>query len=78
MPKFTITVVNEEFSSSDTRDCMDFESARKLAVSSALAIGAEQVSAGKPFFGAEVSLHQGKTLISRFVVCSGASPLKIE
>ena len=78
MPDFTIIVVNEEFSSSDTHRCSNFESARKLAVSATLAIGAEQVAAGKPFFGAQVSVLEGKKLISRFVVCAGASPLKME
>ena len=43
---------------------------------SALDIAAEQVSAGKPFFGAEVALARGDERLSRMVVSVGAAPLK--
>jgi hypothetical protein len=48
----------------------------KAAISSALAIAADQVSHGSPFFGAEVTIAQGKEQIGRYLVSVGAAPLK--
>ena len=78
MPTYEITVVNEEFSSSNEHECADQQVARKHAIASALAIGAEQVAAGKPFFGAEVTLQEGNKLLGRFVIAIGASPLNAD
>jgi hypothetical protein len=36
----------------------------------------EQVSHGNPFFGAEITLEEGKKRIGRYVVSVGATPLK--
>jgi hypothetical protein len=43
---------------------------------SAVLIAADQVSHGNPFFGAEVTLQEGKKRIGRWVVSVGATPLK--
>jgi hypothetical protein len=75
---FKVTIVNEEFTSSNELECADQLSARKQAISGAFAIAAEQVAAGKPFFGAEVSLEEGNRKIARFVFAAGASPLTLE
>ena len=76
MPTYQVSVVNEHFSSSNEHSCADEAAAWKHAISGALAIAAEQVSHGNPFFGAEVVLNEGKKQIGRYVVSVGASPLK--
>jgi hypothetical protein len=48
----------------------------KKAIASTIAIAADQVSHGSPFFGAEVALHENDEQIGRYVVSVGATPLK--
>ena len=76
MPTYRISVVNEHFSSSEDHEAPDTVKAWQTAIASAVAIAAEQVSHGNPFFGAEVTLEQGKKRIGRYVVSVGATPLK--
>jgi hypothetical protein len=76
MATYQVSVVNEHFSSSNEHDCEDVVAAWKNAISGALAIAAEQVSNGNPFFGAEVTLKEGQKRIGRYVISVGASPLK--
>ena len=76
MPSFNVTVLNEHFVSEEKLQAADEQSALEAAIKSALDIAAEQVSAGKPFFGAEVSLARGEERLSRMVVSVGAAPLK--
>ena len=75
MPTYNISIENEEFSSTQEYKCADEISARKHAIAAVLAIAAEQVPAGKPFFGTLVTIAgDGEEL--RLVVTVGASPLK--
>jgi hypothetical protein len=76
MPTYRISIVNEHFSHSGEQEAPDVVKAWQEAIASAIAIAAEQVSHGKPFFGAEVTLEEGKKTIGRYVVSVGASPLK--
>jgi hypothetical protein len=76
MAKYRVTVVNEHFSSSEEHEASDVVKAWQTAIGSAVAIAAEQVSHGNPFFGAEVTLEQGNKRIGRYVVSLGATPLK--
>ena len=76
MPKYRITVVNEHFSSSEDHEAPDVVKAWQTAIGSAVAIAADQVSHGNPFFGAEVTLDEGNKRIGRYVVSVGATPLK--
>ena len=76
MPAFQITVHNEDFTASEECDCASNEDALKQGLKSAIAIASEQVSSGKPFFGAEVKLEQGNKELIRYVVAVGASRLK--
>lgn len=76
MPKFQITVHNEDFTSSDELDCQSNEDALKEGIKSAISIASDQVSAGKPFFGAVITLEEGKKELLRYVVSVGASRLK--
>ena len=46
------------------------------AFKSAIMIASDQVSHGAPFFGAEVRLEKGKTLVGRYIVSVGATALK--
>ena len=48
----------------------------KQGIKAALAMGTDEVNAGKPFFGAEITIEDGAEMLSRFVVSVGASPLK--
>lgn len=75
MPNFQITIINEEFSSSNEHKCLDQEAARRHAIQSALAIGAEQVAAGRPFFAAHVSIREEGRALMHLVVSLGAAPL---
>ena len=76
MPTYRISVVNEHFSSSEDHEAPDVVTAWQAAIGSAVAIAADQVSHGNPFFGAEVTLQQGSKRIGRYVVSVGATPLK--
>ena len=58
-----------------TMSCTDDVAARKHAIAAVLAIGSEQVSAGKPFFAALVRIEHGDEQV-RFIVSAGACTLK--
>jgi hypothetical protein len=76
MPSYTVTIVNEHFSQSGEQESRDNIEAWKSAISSAITIAADQVSHGNPFFGAEVTVTQGKEQLGRYLVSVGATPLK--
>jgi hypothetical protein len=76
MPKFHISVVNEEFTACEERELRDAEAARQEALRGAIAIGADQLCDGAKLFGAEVSVGEHNGPNRRFVVTVGASPLK--
>jgi hypothetical protein len=76
MPSYTVTIVNEHFSQDGEHEAVDNNAAWKGAISSAIAIAAEQVSQGNPFFGAEVTIAQGSEQIGRYLVSVGSTPLK--
>lgn len=67
---------NEDFTSSDDYDCESNVDALKQGIKSAIAIAGDQVSSGKPFFGAELTLEEGNKQLIRYIVAVGASPLK--
>ena len=75
MPSYQIAVVNEEFTVESVEEHSDREAAAEQAIKGALAVGSEQVLAGKQFFGAEVTVSDGNSR-QRFVVAVGVSPLK--
>jgi hypothetical protein len=75
-PSYTVTIVNEHFSQSGEHEARDNIEAWKSAISSAITIAADQVSHGNPFFGAEVTVSQGKEQLGRYLVSVGATPLK--
>ena len=77
MPLYRITVVNEDFSSSDESEQRDAEQARIEAMKSVLAIGADEIVGGKRFFAAEIKIEEGQRLLDRIVVSIGRSPLKL-
>ncbi len=76
MPTYRLTIVNEHFSSSSEQESSDVVKAWQKAIGSAVTIAADQVSHGNPFFGAEVTLHEGNKRIGRYLVSVGATPLK--
>ena len=76
MPSYRISIVNEHFSDSAEQEAPDVVKAWQRAIRSALEIAADQVSHGSPFFGAEVTLDEGKKRIGRYIVSVGAMPLK--
>lgn len=75
MPNFTVSVVNESFSSSNQHDALSAEKAKAEALEAALQIGVAEVAAGKPFFAAEVKVETANQVVGRFVVSVGSSPL---
>ena len=78
MPTYSVTIVNEHFAHSGDEEAADVTKAWQKALASAIAIAADQVSHGNPFFGAEVTLEEGNKRIGRYVVSVGATPLKDE
>lgn len=76
MPTFRIIVVNQTFTAADDHELPSVQAARNYGIKAALGIGADEVSGGKPFFGAEVKIEQGDNLLGRFVVSIGASQLQ--
>lgn len=76
MATYRLSIVNEHFADTADLKATDEVHAWKEAIKSAITIAADQVSHGAPFFGAEVRLETGKTLVGRYVVSVGCSPLK--
>ena len=75
VPTFLMTVVNEDFIAENEEELSDAAAAAEQAIKGALAMGVEQVLAGKRFFGAEVVVSDGN-IRERFVIAVGASPIK--
>lgn len=73
---YRISVVNEHFRASNEHECDEVTKAWQQAIRGAIEIAADQVSHGAPFFGAEVTLDEGKHRVGRYIVSVGASPLK--
>jgi hypothetical protein len=76
MRTYRVSIINEHFASTEDQKAPDVTKAWQMAIGSAIAIAADQVSHGNPFFGAEVILEEGNERIGRYVVSVGASPLK--
>ena len=74
-PTYTDTIVNELFTQSGEQESSDNVEAWKSAISSAIAIGADQVSHGSPFFGAEKLVTQSEEQLGRYVVSVSATSL---
>ena len=64
------------FTSLEELDCASNVDALKQGIKSAIAIASDEVSSGKPFFGAEVKREQGNKELIRYVVAVGASRIK--
>ena len=75
MPKYRITVINDQFVAEDEEDLPDSGAAANQAIKGALAVGVEQVMAGAPFYGAEVIGPDGSNR-ERVMVSVGVSALK--
>jgi hypothetical protein len=75
VPTYRISIVNEHFSQSGEQEAPDVIEAWRKAIGTAIAIAADQVSHGNPFFGAEVTLEEGNRQIGRYVVAVGATRL---
>jgi hypothetical protein len=76
MPMYRITVVNQTFRASNEHECPSTDAAREHGIRAALAIGSDEVTKGKPFFGAEVRVENGDEILGRFLVSIGSSPLQ--
>jgi hypothetical protein len=76
MPVFQVHITNNDYESGtdverDTRD-----EVRNDAILSAIQIGADEISTGSPFFGAEVRIESGGEVLERMVVAVGISQLR--
>jgi hypothetical protein len=76
MPNYRLSIVNSHFSQEGEHEAADVVTAWQKAIRAAIAIAADQVSHGNPFFGAEVTLEEGNKQIGRYVISVGATPLK--
>jgi hypothetical protein len=77
MATFRISVINEDFSSTNEHDTDSADDAKAEALKAALQMGADEVIGGKQFFAAVVKVETADRTIERFVVSIGASPLAI-
>jgi hypothetical protein len=75
MPAFQITVVNDQFTSTIAEELSDVKEARVSALKGALEMGIEQILAGKPLFGAHVTVSDSDVR-QEFIVSIAMSPLK--
>ena len=75
MPTFQIIVANSEFDTNIEQDFETVDEAKSQALKGVLAVASEQVVAGTPFFGAEVTVTDGRNT-ERFIVALGVSTLK--
>jgi hypothetical protein len=76
MPLFRISVVNHTMSAQNEQEAPSREEARKQGIKAAIAIGSDEISNGKSFFGAEVLVADGENTLERFIVAIGTSPLR--
>ena len=74
MPRYVITLINDEFASTTEQELVDASAAGQQAIKGALDVGVDQVMKGKSFFGAEVVVTDGE-MRERFVVSVAASRL---
>jgi hypothetical protein len=75
MPKFRITIANTDFNTTIEQDLPDLSKAKTEALKGLLAVASEQVVAGTPFFGAEVTVSKGGER-ARFIVALGVTELQ--
>lgn len=76
MPTYKLEIVNEHFAQSGELQASDVSGAWTKAIESGITIAADQVSHGKPFFGAELTLSEGNKRVGRYVLSVGATSLK--
>lgn len=76
VPLFRIKVINQHFRSSNEQELPSPDVARSEAIKGALQIGAAEVGADRPFFGAEVCIEHDGESVGRYVVSIGVSSLK--
>ena len=76
MPTYRVTVINQTFTACNEHELPSLEAARQQGVKAALAIGSDEVTKGKAYFGAEVRVQEGNKTIVRFVVSVGSSQLQ--
>lgn len=76
MPTFNIHTVNSTFASEDSINAPSLQHARTKALKGALAIGADEICKGIPFFGAEIRIQDGDKILERMVVAIGTSSLQ--
>lgn len=75
MPTYHVHVVNEDFRSSNQSEHADRNTALKAGMRGALAIGTDEICAGKPFFGAEITVLLDGEVLERRVIAIGSSAL---
>jgi hypothetical protein len=76
VPLFRISVLNETFSACGEHELATASDAKTEGIKGALAMGSDEVSKGKQYFGAEVKIEEGDELVGCFVVSVGASPIE--
>ena len=76
MPVFRVHITNNDYDNGTDIERDTREEVRNEAILSALQIGADEVTAGTPFFGAEVRIESEGEIIERMVVAVGVSPLR--
>ena len=78
MPIFRIHVRNRDFESLADGDHADSAEAMLAGLKGVLQIGSEEVCAGKPFFGAEISIALEDEIVERRMVAIGSSMLSTD
>ena len=76
MAAYHITIINEEYRSSEDIEAATPADARTEALRGALSIGADEVCEGKMSFGAEVSIEGDGGAPERLQVAIKVSPLQ--
>jgi len=76
MPASRIRITNKDFESSCEANASGPDDVRAEALRAALQIGSDEVCAGKPFFGAEITIEREQQIVERLVIAIGASPLR--
>jgi hypothetical protein len=76
MPTSRIRITNKDFESSCDANATTPEAVREEALRAALQIGADEVSGGKQFFGAEITIENEHEPPERLIIAIGASPLR--
>lgn len=75
MPNYRIHLINAEFASSEEREYESLQSARSIAITSAVRIVSESIANGEPIASVEIRIEEGDRTVAHHIVNLNVSEL---